>query len=127
MGEFVDSKQLRFDRSRISCGVLDAHHIPDVGGRKNAYAIANALYHKANPRPACFILFSDVVRKNGDGRGQELANFLTGVCPCIGAVLASSKEVNPRTGNVIQVWLFTPTHDAFRKWYTEETMHRVEE
>lgn len=28
MGEYVNSKQVRFDKSHVSCGILEAHHLP---------------------------------------------------------------------------------------------------
>jgi hypothetical protein len=83
------------------------------------------LYHKANPRPACFVSFSDVISRDVSA-GEDLANFLKANEKLgLGLLLETPKSVNPRTGNVIQVWIFCPAHDAFRAWYTEETMHRL--
>lgn len=125
MGAFVNSNQVQFNRSNISCGVLEAHHLTAAGGRRNAYQIATALYHKANPRPASFVIFSDVISKT-PGRGQELAEFLNTIKGG-GQLICSGTQVNPRTGNPIAMWILCPNHDAFRAWYTEETMHRIEE
>jgi hypothetical protein len=125
MGEYVNSTVVKFDRSTVSCGMLNAHHLPrKCTPRQTLFAFANALYHKANPRPACFICFSDVIRRETTA-GEDLANFIA-ENPKLGALLATSKQVNPRTGNTIVVWIFTPEHEEFRKWYTEETMHRLE-
>lgn len=126
MGEYVNSQQVQFTRSQATCGMLEAHHLPkNQTPRQMLYAFANALYHKANPRPACFVQFSDVIRKE-TSRGEDLANFIAENVK-LGALLATSKQMNPRTGNVIVVWIFTPDHETFRQWYTEETMHRLED
>lgn len=125
MGEYINSLQARFDRSYTSCGVLEVHHLPK-GDRRTAYSIANTLYHKANPRPVAFIVFSDIVNEKKDERtrGQALAAYIENL-KC-GTLLAAEPSVNPRTGNMINVWVFRPDHEKFRKWYTEETMHRLD-
>lgn len=123
MGEYVNSRQVQFDRSKVSCGVLEAHHLPDQSPRKTLYDVANALYHKANPRPVCHVIFSDVVKK--DSRGEALADFITENSKSVGELFTTTKRVNPRTGNIIILWVFTPDHEKFRVWYTEETMHRL--
>ena len=124
MGEYVNSKQVRIDRSYVSCGVMEAHHLPKQPANKTLFAIANSLYHKANPRPAAFIIFSDIIRTGNESksRGQELALYLKenkNLQSC-GTCFESTYEINPRTGNAICVWLFTPDHEKFREWYKEE-------
>lgn len=124
MGEYVNSQNARFDRSHISCGVTEVHHLP-VKISNVPFAIATHLYHKANPRPGAFIMWSDVVDDGEKSRGQRLAEALNKLgCGIIGE---SPKEVNPRTGNVIRVWVFTVNHEKFRKWYQDELANRVEE
>jgi hypothetical protein len=123
MGEYVNSQTVRFDRSHISCGVIEAHHLPENTSR-TVFAIANHLYNKANPRPGSFIVFSDVV--DGDTkRGLRLAEAIKKL-KC-GELIESPKAVNPRTGNVIQAWIFAVDHEAFRKWYQDELANRIEE
>src|SRR5882672_2362448 len=112
MGEYVHSKQVRFDKSYVSCGVLEAHHLPKQSASRNIFAIATALYHKANPRPAAFVLFSDVVdgeEKRGKKMSEVIVQMFGEKC-----LYCSSVEVNPRTGNKIQVWLWTLDHDKVR-------------
>lgn len=128
MGEYVNSKQARFDKSHVSCGVVEVHHLPDEAPNTTVFAIANHLYHKANGRPAAFVLFSDVVSKSVLGltasRGQILAEEIKG----LGFdVFESKKEINPKTGNTIRVWLWQVDHTKFRKWYTEEYVNRISE
>jgi hypothetical protein len=123
MGEYVNSRQVRFDKSPVSCGVLEVHHLPDQSATQTTFAIANHLYHKANGRPAAFVLFSDVV--TGDSRGERLAAQIGALEA--GDLFESVRQVNPKTGNVIRVWVWTINHDRFREWYKEEYVNRVSE
>lgn len=125
MGEYINSQNLRFDRSHISCGVIEVHHIPE-NTQRSVFAIATTLYHKANPRPAAFLIFSDVVGETYIGRGERLAAAMEKL-GVVGNITASDKAVNPRTGNTIRVWLVTLDHDSFRKWYQEELANRLTE
>lgn len=126
MGEYTNSQQVRFDRSHISCGVVEVHHLPK-GERQTCFAMANYLYHKANPRPAAFMIFSDIIGSSRDNlsRGQLLAEYIVSLK--VGTLESSAPQVNPRTGNRITAWVFTPDHEKFRAWYTEETMNRIDE
>lgn len=124
MGEYVNSKTLRFDRSHVSCGVIEAHHLPE-NLPQAVFAIANHLYNKANPRPGSFVIFSDTVEKGESSRGANLAARIAKL-NC-GAIMATGPEVNPRTGNTIVLWVFTVNHEAFRKWYQDELANRVSE
>ena len=63
MGEYVNSQQLRFDKSAVSCGLTEAHHIPDQTPPKLMFAIANNQYNKANPRPSAYVIWSDLCEK----------------------------------------------------------------
>ena len=124
MGEYQHSKQAQFDRSKVSCGVLEVHHLPDIPSSQTVFAIANHLYHKANGRPGSFLIFSDVVGGATPSRGELLAAELTKTTAA-GPLTTTDKAVNPRTGNQIRLWILTINHDSFRKWYTEEYVNRV--
>jgi hypothetical protein len=104
--------------------VTEVHHLP-ANTAKTVFAISNYFYHKANPRPGAFIIFSDVVDQGGEKRGEQLAAALKKL-DC-GEIIESVKAVNPRTGNVIRVWIFTPNHETFRKWYQEELANRIDD
>jgi hypothetical protein len=127
MGEYVNSQQVHFDRSTVSCGVLCAHHLPKQTASKTLFAVLTALYHKANPRPSAFVLFSDVIHDDGTkSRGQQLASK---IIELFGekVLQPSAIEVNPRSGNSIQVWLWHLDHEVLRKYYQEELANRVED
>lgn len=123
MCEYTQSKQARFDKSAISCGIVEMHHLPDATPIAAAFSMANHLYHKANPRPAAFVIWSDVVGLERLGRGELLAEFL--IKAGVGGVFDPGKEINPRTGNSIRLWTFKPDHEKFRAWYTEQVMNRL--
>lgn len=76
MCEYTNSTQVRFDKSHVSCGVMEVHHLPNAQPDRTAFAIANQLYHKANPRPAAFIIFSDVINPETPSRGERLAGWM---------------------------------------------------
>lgn len=126
MGEYVNSAQMRFDKSYVSCGILEAHHIPNKSAIKNIFAIATTLYNKANPRPSAFVLFSDTVGESEKSRGETLAAKIKelGIC---GELIETKKEVNPKSGNIIKVWLLHLQHDSFRKWYQDELANSLSE
>lgn len=123
MGEFVNSKTARFDRSYTSCGVTEVHHLPP-NASQTVFAIANHLYNKGNPRPGAFVVWSDVVNE-GERRGENLATALMKVG--VGVIQDTPKAANPRTGNIIRVWVLTVDHDKFRKWYQDELANRITE
>lgn len=125
MGEYIHSQQVRFDTSTISCGVLNAHHLPaDTTGNDMLFSVANNLLNKANPRPAAFVTFSDVTGKQNVSRGELLAEAIDDLGN--GSLFTSKKVVNPKTGNTILVWLWTVDHDSLRAWYIEEVANRIE-
>jgi hypothetical protein len=128
MGEYINSKTLKFDRSHVSCGVIEAHHIPENTAQA-LFAIANHLYNKANPRPGSFVIFSDAVEKGEASRGANLASRIAKLCLDlkVGTIISTGPEVNPRTGNTIVLWVFTVNHEAFRKWYQDELANRITE
>jgi len=125
MGEYINSRQVQIEKSRVSCGVLEMHHLPDENPAKTVLALANHLYHKANPRPASYAIFSDVVDKSTPSRGQRLASYIVDYIPKCVVLLATKPETNPRTGNLICLWSLRFIHEEFRKWYTEEVMNRI--
>lgn len=105
---------------------MEVHHLPATTAAKMLFALATGLYHKANPRPTAFVIFSDVVDGYNESRGEALVKAIEKV-PGSGFLMATTKEVNPRTGNTIILWVWTPNHDTMRKWYQDELANRIEE
>lgn len=126
MGEYTNSTQARFDKSYVSCGLTELHHLPKQSANKTIFALANNLYNKANPRPSAYIIFSDIVSGEEKSRGQLLAEEIKRLKIC-GELLETKQEVNPRSGNTIKVWLLHLNHESFRNWYKEELANRVDE
>lgn len=126
MGEFTNSKQAQFNKSYTSCGLKEMHHLPKQSPANTLFALATNLYHKANPRPTAFVLFSDVVETEGKSRGQLLADEIKKVKIC-GELIETKAEVNPQTGNTIKIYMIHLNHETFRKWYQEELANRIEE
>lgn len=126
MGEYINSHQLRFDKSYVSCGVLEVHHLPNQAASKTLFSLATGLYHKANPRPSAFVIFSDTKGEGSPSRGELLAEQI-GKLSNSGTLDSTDATVNPRTGNTIILWVWTPNHETMRKWYQDELANRVEE
>lgn len=125
MGEYIHSQQTKFSKSPVSCGILEAHHLPaDTTGNDMLFSIANQLLNKANPRPAAFVLFSDVTGKQNVSRGELLADAIRDLNN--GSLFTSEKVINPKTGNTIFTCLWTVDHDTLRTWYIEEVANRIE-
>lgn len=124
MGDYVHSQQARFDKSLVSCGVMEVHHLPDKTPSHTCFSILNALYHKANPRPAAFVLFSDV-DSAPISRGQQLARHINDTFQK-SVLFVSRSRINPKTGNYIYVWLWTLDHDELRKYYQDELANRID-
>jgi len=125
MGEYVHSQQVRFSSSSISCGVLEVHHLPaDTTGNQMVFAITNQLYNKASGRPAAFVLFSDVTGMQNVSRGELLADAITSIG--LGSLFVSERVINPKTGNIIILWMWTLNHESLREWYTEEFANRID-
>lgn len=125
MGEYLHSQQTRFDISRISCGVLEVHHLPaDTTGNDMVFSIANHLMHRANGRPAAFVTFSDVTGYQYISRGELLASAIDALGS--GSLFRSEKVINPKTGNTIILWVWTLDHETLREWYTREAVERID-
>jgi hypothetical protein len=105
---------------------MEVHHLPEQSASKTLFSILNALYHKANPRPTAFVMFSDVMDAGVKSRGALLAIKIKELWPNA-SFYATGPSVNPKTGNDICVWIWTLDHDSLRKYYSDELMHRVEE
>jgi hypothetical protein len=128
VGEYAHSTAVQFSKSAASCAILEAHHLPNQNPVNSVFHIANNLYNKANPRPGAFILFSDVVPPDGTlSRGQQIADYLRKMTPQpYRQLYESQKEINPRTGNTVRVWIMHIDHDVFRKWYQEQLANLVQ-
>lgn len=123
MGEYIHSQQVQFSKSAVSCGIMEVHHLPaDTTGADMKFSIANQLYNKANPRPAAFVLWSDVTGKQTVSRGALLAEAIG---EDNGELYETNPIINPKTGNTIITWLWTLNHDVLREWFTEEYANRV--
>lgn len=129
MGEYIHSQQVKFSKSPASCGIMEVHHLPaDTTGNDMLFAVANQMYNKANPRPAAFVLFSDVTGKQTTSRGELLAEAIRTFIrskPNKGVITEQGPVINPKTGNTILTWLWTVPHEVLREWYTKELANRI--
>jgi hypothetical protein len=107
----MDNHHAQITGSSASCGILEVSH-PDADSKKVAYSIASHLYHPSRGNPVAFAMWSDLVESNG----AKLAAYLG---ENFGGITETSSCENPKTGNEIQVFIWTIPHEEFRKWYKE--------
>lgn len=127
MGEYVNSRQVQFNKSYVSCGILECHHLPKQSSQQTIFAILTSLYHKSQPRPAAWVLFSDVIPEDGTkSRGQQLSEAIAKLWP--GVLVKGANKINPKTGNTIVWWMWNLEPETLRKWYQDQLANReVEE
>jgi hypothetical protein len=103
----------------ISCGVVEisrlADEIEDV-----LFSVANHFYHPARGEPPAFVMWSNLgdIATNGH-------RFATRVHTLLGSVAQTGNALNPKTGAVICVWVWTVNHEPFKAWYKEEKVRRL--
>lgn len=115
----MDHEHCRISSSSISCGVLEISSITD-----NLYAVlynmASRLYHPSRGDPAAFFIWSGL----SVGNSYLLAEAIKEHFPK--SIVGVSEEVeNPKTSNIIKVWIWTIPHEEFKKWYKEEKIKRI--
>lgn len=127
MGEYVNSRQAQFNKSFVSCGILEVHHLPKATSQATIFSILTSLYHKSQPRPAAWVMFSDTVPEDGTkSRGQQLAEAIEKLWP--GVLRHGPVRVNPKTGNSIIWWMWDLNPEVLRRWYQDQLANReVEE
>jgi hypothetical protein len=112
--------------SHVSCGVLEVGSLLD-NMERNAWEIANRLYHPAHGSPEAFIMASDYVRdeEGRPSRSGVLMAYLEDN-KMVRGVRTTPAAINPKSGNVIAVMVGTINHDEFKKWYKEESIRKLE-
>jgi hypothetical protein len=111
----MDHNRVTIALSQISCGVLQVYNISeDIEGA--AFQIGSHLYHPSRGTPAAFFIMSDLAGK-GETRSDTLDAFLrkNGLVD----TFYSMVEENPKTGNLIQIYVCRLRHTEFKKWYND--------
>jgi hypothetical protein len=113
-------EHMKMNTSYVSCGVLELGSLRRTP-EKNAYELANRLYHPANGQPEAFVMMSDQASKGN--RTAVLAEFMAS--SELAEVRCAGPAINPKSGNAIVMYILTLNHDNFRRWYVGEGINRL--
>ena len=116
----MDHESVNIRSTTMSCGVMELSRIND-DVEKVLYQLASSLYHPSRGNPCAFFVWSDVVE--GDTNSQRLQIEVER--KNLGGVSPSSFVENPRTGNLILIYVWTIDHARFKAWYRKERVRRI--
>ncbi len=108
----MDHEKVNMHNLSISCGVMGLSRIGDEI-EDVTYAIASRLYHPSRGEPCAFFIWSDLSFEKTNS--SKLAEFLRK--NKFGFVMKSSDAENPRTGNIITVYIWEIDHISLKLWY----------
>lgn len=118
----ADHNVVNIGTSDSSCGIVELSRIDgDIG--KVVYALASNMYHPSRGKAGAVVLFSDLSEDTSNG--SMLAKFL--IENFGGSINRHETVENPKTGNIISVWLWTIPHEEFKSWYVKERVERVKQ
>lgn len=105
-----------------SCGIVQISRLSEEQD-ENLFVIANSFYHPSRGQPPAFAIFSNIADEDtGSHRLHALILHLK-----FGPVMVSTKALNPKTGNVIKVWVWHIDHEPFKKWYKEKKILKLKD
>ena len=113
----MNHERVNVNTSYASCGIAELSRLGDEP-EEMFYAIASSMYHPARGAPVAFVMWSGTL----DGSAQLFAGKLI---PDWGQVMVSDSAENPKTSNIIRVWLWKVDHATFKSWYLEERVRRL--
>ena len=112
----------RVDISEVgfSCGVVQISRLSDEID-ENLFTIANYFYHPARGNPPAFVMLSNLadVETNGHRLIDRIGKLK------FGKVIVTSPEINPKTGHIILVWVWTVNHESFKNWYKATKIEKL--
>ena len=108
IGPALDGSEAVLDHSNLSCGVSALWGLTKTPKELVDIVLydRNKGYGYKNYKEA-FVVFSD---KTSSSRGQDLADYIRQ--NNLGAIIESEERVNPNTGNIIKVWVWSPPHQS---------------
>lgn len=115
----MDHNRVTISQSPMSCGVFELSNMTDdIKGI--VYQIAGRLYHPSRGNPVAFITWSDT-------KDSEISKQLIDFCDerKLGHFEESNCEENPRTGNIVRIYIWTIRHEIFKEWYSAERIAKI--
>jgi hypothetical protein len=117
----MDHDRVNIHTSQMSCGVAELSRIgSDV--KDVLYAIGSRLYHPSRGEPVAFFAFSDVVGEQDTSSSILVDTILNWK---LGSIVCSDRAENPRTGNIIVVYIWAIDHEKFKAWYAERRVAKL--
>lgn len=121
----MDNHHVNILGSSMSCGVKELSRIePEYD--KVIYALACDLYHPSRGSPCAFYMWSGPPEKS-NAKGLYDALWKVSSKWKTHPACASNAVENPKTSNVIQVFIWEIPHEEFKAWYIEERVKRVKQ
>ena len=120
----MDHERVNIHTTSMSCGVLELNRISD-DAYGVLYAIGSRLYHPSRGDPAAFIVFSDIDPKlvETDTTSNRLVQAIRNAG--VGDVTVSIPAENPKTGNIIRVYVWCINHEKFKDWYAKKRVDKM--
>lgn len=114
----MDHERVNIHQTSMSCGVMELSRIDDdtIGV---LYALASRLYHPSRGQPCAYFVFSDIVPKFEDDIGTSSSRLIKKVREyMLGSVTQQPSAENPKTGNIITIYVWLIDHEKFKTWYS---------
>ena len=119
----MDHESVNIRNSTMSCGVMELSRI-DSDIEKVLYCIASTLYHPSRGSPCAFFVWSDVwIGEENVPNAERLSELIDN--KGLGIVDTCKPAENPRTGNMILVYIWTIHHARFKAWYRKERVKKM--
>ena len=119
-GKDMDHESVNIRSTTMSCGVMELSRIDD-DVEKVLYQIASSLYHPSRGQPCAFFVWSDI--SHGTTSSYRLRDKINK--ENFGSVELSENAENPRTGNIIMVYVWAVRHRRLKAWYRKERVKRM--
>lgn len=120
----MDHERVNIRDTSMSCGVMELSRInDDIAGV--LYGIGSRLYHPSRGNPCGAFIFSDI-KVNAPAEttnSDRLANNVIGLG--LGEITVSDPIENPRTGNIIRVYVWIINHEAFKSYYAKARVEKL--
>lgn len=116
----MDHDRINITHSNISCGVNELSRISEET-EQAIFAVANYCNHPSRGNPPAFFIASDVSNvETSTSRFMKIVESLN-----LGTVSVSEPEINPKTGNPIQIYIWKPDHKNLRDYYINTKIQKL--
>lgn len=103
---------VKFHLSPISCGVLQMYRLCN-NPKHHMWALARRIEKTNHSNVPAFVIFSDVVGRNG----TRLYEYLNKNRGCFGVVQETPTRVNTNSDNPIKMWVLSLNYKGLMAWY----------